>query len=271
MGLGDAARRPQPVEQRQLRVPVRLPRPVQLEVLVGHVGHDRDVVGDARNAVEGQAVRRGLDHRDPVAGVGHRPQRGLQRRRLGGRGVLRVVLGAAADTGRDRADHPGGEPGGLERGDREVGGRGLAVGSGDPDHRELVGWVAVPPRGCAGQGRACRIDDQLRRRDPGQRPFDDDARGARVERRRHEVVAVRPLAGDRHEQHPGPHGARVVGDAGHVDARQLCRGDRPAVAPRAAQPALARQTTGEVLERATIRLAHRWTSRSARDVSRPIA
>ena len=37
-------------------------------------------------------------------------------------------------------------------------------------------------------------------RDPGQRPFDDDRRGARVYGRGHEVVAVGPLAGDRHEQ-----------------------------------------------------------------------
>jgi hypothetical protein len=43
------------LEQLQLGVAVRLPRPVQLEVLVGQVGQDRDVVGDRIDAVEGQA------------------------------------------------------------------------------------------------------------------------------------------------------------------------------------------------------------------------
>ena len=88
-------------------------------MLVGHVGEDRDVVGDLADAVQGQAMRRRLDDRDAVAGVGHRPQRRLEIGRLGCRGVDRVRLGAPADPGRDRADHAGRETGRLERGDRE--------------------------------------------------------------------------------------------------------------------------------------------------------
>ena len=38
----------QPLEQAELGVAVRLPRPVELEMLVGQVGQDRDVVRDAR-------------------------------------------------------------------------------------------------------------------------------------------------------------------------------------------------------------------------------
>ena len=61
VGVDDPGRRPavrlagaarpvaagEPLEQRQLGVAVRLPRAVELEVLVGQVGEDRDVVGDA--------------------------------------------------------------------------------------------------------------------------------------------------------------------------------------------------------------------------------
>ena len=71
---GRAVRPVQPREQRDLGVAVGLPRAVQLEVLVGDVGQDGDVVGDRGDAIEGQAVRGRLDDGDLVAGIDHRAE-----------------------------------------------------------------------------------------------------------------------------------------------------------------------------------------------------
>ena len=47
---------------------------VELEVLVGEVGEQRDVVGDVQHAVELKGVRRRLDHCRWVACRAHRPE-----------------------------------------------------------------------------------------------------------------------------------------------------------------------------------------------------
>ena len=77
-----------------------------------------------------------------------------------------VVLGPPADARRDRADHAGREPGGLEGRNGEIGRRRLAVGAGDADHRQLVRRIAVPPRGGTGQRRSRGGDHELRPRRP---------------------------------------------------------------------------------------------------------
>ena len=248
MRLDHAARSAQPVEQRQLGVAVGLPRAVQLEMLVGHVGEDGHVVGDARHPLEREPMRRRLHDRDAIAGIGHRAQRGLQLRCFGGGGVDCVVLGPPADARRDRADHAGREPGGLEGRNGEIGRRRLAVGAGDADHRQLVRRIAVPPRGGTGQRGSRGGDHELRRGDPGHRPLDDHARRARLDRRRHEVVAVGVLPRNGDVEHPRPNLARVVSHARHVDAAQIGRGNRPAVATRAAQPVLRREALHQPLE-----------------------
>ena len=152
------------LEQPQLGVAVGLPRAVELEVLVGQVGQDRDVVGDRIDPAERQAVRRRLDDRRGVAGDAHRLHRTLQVGCLGGRGVGLVGGLHAADPGRGGARHPGRDARGLERGHGEERGRRLAVRAGDPDDREGVARVLVPPGGGAGQGGPDVTDDQLRAR-----------------------------------------------------------------------------------------------------------
>ena len=66
-GAGPLAAARQLLEQAQLGVAVRLPRPVQLEVLVRQVGQDRDVVGDGVDPREGEAMRGRLDDRGRIA------------------------------------------------------------------------------------------------------------------------------------------------------------------------------------------------------------
>jgi hypothetical protein len=46
---------------------------VELEVLVGEVGQQRDVVSDRPDPLGGEPVRRRLDDRGAVAGIDHRP------------------------------------------------------------------------------------------------------------------------------------------------------------------------------------------------------
>ena len=156
VGVDDPGRRPgerlcvrvrEELEQAQFRVPIRLPRPVQLEVLVGQVRQDRDVVGDLVDAVEGESVRCRFDDRGTVAGTDHRGEGVLEGGCLGGRRVFDVGDLDAADPGGGRAGHPGPDAGRLERRDREERGRRLAVRAGDPDDRQIVARVAVPPRG----------------------------------------------------------------------------------------------------------------------------
>jgi hypothetical protein len=200
--LLDAAHEARSIEQRQLRVAIRLPGPVQLEMLVGDVGEDRDVVGDARDPVQGEPVGRRLDDRGLVAGVDHRPESGLQLGRFGGRRVLGVVVGATADPRGDRADHPSAQAGRLERRHGEVARGRLPVRARDADDRQRVGWVAEPPRRRARECRTCRVDDDLRRGHPGHGLLDDDPRRAALDRRRDEVVPVDPEPRHGDEQHP---------------------------------------------------------------------
>ena len=200
----------EPLEQRQLRVAVRLPRAVELEVLVGQVGQDRDVVGDRVDPPEREPVRRRLDDRGRVAGADHRPERPLELWRLGRRGVGLVRLLDAADPRRGRAGHPGPDAGRLERRDREERGRRLAVRAGDPDDRQVAARVAVPPGRRGGEGGPAVGHDELRQVDLGERLLDDRGRGAGRGCRRDEVVAVDVEARDGHEQRarPGPRASR---------------------------------------------------------------
>ena len=131
-------------------------------MLVGEVGEDRDVVRDAQHPLELERVGGRLDHRDVVPGPRHRRERGLELRGAGGRDVRLVALPDLADPRLDRADQSRRQTGGLERGDREERGRGLAVGARDPDGAQVPGRVAVPPGGGPREGPAAVRDHKLR-------------------------------------------------------------------------------------------------------------
>ena len=258
VGVDDARRGPaerlddvrrQPLEEPQLRVAVRLPGAVQLEVLVGQVGQDRHVVGDGVDPPERQPVRRRLDHRGRIAGAGHRPDRSLELWRLGSRGVGLVRRLDAADPGLGRAGHPGPDAGCLEGRDREERCRRLAVRPGDPDDRQVATRIAVPPGGRGGQGRPAVGHDELRQVDLGQRVLDDGGRRACRGCRRDVLVAVDVETRDGHEQRAGPDLARVVGHAAYRDRGQAGRPDRAAVAAGAGQPVLDREPLDEPVER----------------------
>ncbi len=270
----------EPGEQRQLGVAVRLPRAVQLEVLVGQVGEDGDVVVDRGDAVQGKAVGRRLEHHRVIAGIDHRPQRGLQLRRLRGRGMGVVVLGPSADARRDRADHPGPPAGRFERGHREVRGRRLAVRPRDADDGEGPRRVSEPPGGRAGQDRAGGVDHDLRGGQPGEWPLHDDRGGTALEGVRDVVVPVDVLPGDGDEQHPGRHRTRVVGHATERDRARRRGRCRAAVEAHASQAPIVAEA-GEQLAQWPFhrhRLqgwpparvgAHRPSVRAARVVRRP--
>ena len=279
-GLRTSRVAPQAVEQRQLGVAVRLPRPVELEVLVGEVGQDRDVVGDARHAVEGEAVRGRLDDRDVVAGVDHRAERRLQLRRLRGRGVRLVGLGPAADAGRDRADHPGAAPGRLEGRDGEVGGRRLAVRAGDADDGQVDATdrrTTTPPRWPAPAGphrrRAAATASSgsgrstMRAAAPGRDRGRRRSRGRRRARRGWPRTAC-----------PGATARESWVTPRDVDVGERGAAGGAAVEARAAQPSLGASRVDELAEARGVQvrqpgvpggIGHRPASLAARAASRP--
>ena len=216
--LGPSLRRvrcgdPQALEQRQLGVPVGRPRAVEFEVFVGHVGQDRNVVGDRPDPVEGQSVRGRLDHRGGIATHQHRAEGSLEDRRIRRRGVLLVRLVHASHPQAGRSQHPGPDPGRLERGDREVRGGRLAVRAGDPDRQEVVTGIAVPPGGRGRQGALGGGHHHLGKARARHGPFHEGRRGPTLVRSRDVVVSVRMRPRDGHEQRARHDRPRVVGDA----------------------------------------------------------
>ena len=159
-------------EQLELGGAIRLERAVELEVLVGEVGEHGGVPGHAEHAVERQRVGGGLDHRGGVARPGHRRERRLQLGRAGRGDVRRVPVAQLADLCLDGPDQAGRQARGLERGDGEERGRGLAVRARDPDRAERPRRVAVPPARGPGRARRARRRPRAaagRRRSPGAR------------------------------------------------------------------------------------------------------
>ena len=247
--LGRVGRaRGEALEERQLRVAVRLPRAVELEVLVGQVRQDREVVGDPEDAIGGEAVRGRLDDRRRVAVVGHRPERSLQRRGARGRRVLGVRLAHRPDPGRDRADEPARDAGGLQRGRHEERRRRLAVRAGDPDDTEAMRRIAVPPGRRLGEGGRGSVDDELGQRGVRDRMVDDRGRGAgsappsrRTRGRRRGDPARRRTATPRRPaaSRPSRRGSRRPASAAGPIARPSSRApwSRPARAEPLDQPA----------------------------------
>ena len=223
---------------------------MELEVLVGDVGQDRDVVGDRPDAFEREAVGGALDDRRGVARHGHRTQRELEGRRLGRRDVRLVGFLDAADPCSGGPDHPGPHARRLERGDRQERRRGLAVRAGDPDDVQLAARIVVPPcRGGRERGMGIR-HDELREGDLGQRArstIADDAPAAAASATKSCPSTCEP--GGRDEQRARADVARVVRDAADRDAGETDRADRPTIAAGPAQPALGGQAVDQAAER----------------------
>ena len=184
----------EPLEQRQLRIPVRLPRAVELEVFVGQVREDRGVIGDGPNPMRREAVGCRLDDRSRISREDHGPQCSLQVRRSGRRHVFRVRLAQRADLQIDRPDETRRDTGGLECRDGEERCRRLAVGPRDTDNSEFAARVAVPPGRSVGERGPRAFDDELwdarsrrprARREPLQPPPRRLGRGDRDRRRGH--------------------------------------------------------------------------------------
>ena len=283
-GLGVASRPDaEAFEERELGVAVGLEAAVELEVLVGDVGQDRDVVGDRPDAFEREAVGGALDDRRGVARQGHGTQRELEGGCLGRRDMRLIGFLDGADPRSGGPDHPGPHARRLERGDREERCRGLAVGAGDPDDVQLPARIVVPPCGGGRERRMGIRHDELRQGDLGQRARDD--RGRRTGRggRGHEVMPVHGEPGGRDEERAWPDVSRVVRHAGDRDAGETGRPDRPTVAAGPAQPALGRQAGDQVCEVARVRRlgsgeevgdrpgGHRRTRRATRAATRPAA
>ncbi len=205
---GDRRRRPvgEPLEETELGVSVRLPRAVELEVLVGEVRDDRHVVGDGVDSAEGEAMRCRLHDGRAVAGDDHGPQCRLQSRGVRCRGMGLVRFLDAADPGCGGAGHPRPDAGSLEGGDCEERGGRLSVCAGDADHAEVAARVAVPPRRCRSEGgRGCG-HDELRDGSVGDGTLDDRGRRPGGGRCCNVVMAIDVETGDRHEERPGSDG-----------------------------------------------------------------
>ena len=138
----------------------------------------------------------------------------------------------------------------------EAGDRGLAVGAGHRDHAR--GLALEPPRREQREA-AARIlvqDQRHRKRAPGERRVREHRGGAPRHGIVDEAAPVRPAAGNRHEQGPGPDLARVGGKAGDLDL--LSR--RPL---RSAQGRAGRTAACRILPRALAATRHRPPRRSS--------
>ena len=194
-------------------------------------------------------MRRGLDDGRRVAGQDHGAQGPLELGRLR-RGRVRLVRRLdATDPGLGGAGHPGPDPGRFERRHGQERGRGLAVRAGDPDDRELVARIAVPPGGGDCE-RLTRVGyDELWQPDLGKGVVDQRCRGAGGRGGSHELVPIDMETGHGHEQRSPSDRPRIVGHAADGDGRQPGRTDRPAIASGSAQATFARQPVDQPAER----------------------
>ncbi len=123
-------------EEARLALEVRIERPVIVEVVVREVRETRRGVVRSVDAVLVERVRRHLHRHRADPRVAHRGEHHLEIGGLG-RGV-RVRQRLVADAGADRADHTGDVAGRGRDRLQQIGGGGLAVGTGHAEgaHRE---------------------------------------------------------------------------------------------------------------------------------------
>ena len=173
------------------------------DVVGGKVGEHPHVVMDAPHPVHHQTLAGYLHHHRVAPGVRKGAEDLLQLVALGG-GVGGVLM-AAQIIDAVGADHPHLAAGGFQHAADHVGGGGLALGAGDPDHGHLPGGAAKEIGAHQGHGVAAafhledgdpfqpgQVDVVLD--DQGRRPF-----GGAVGRK---VVAVPLGAHDADKEHP---------------------------------------------------------------------
>ena len=178
----------------------------------GEVGEDRAQEARSRDALQGHPVRRDLQHGVLDPGIEHLSQSTLHLRRLGGGTRGGTPLAPKKNLGRG---HEAALLGGMGSSDdrvQGVGGRGLAVGSGDTIDRHLRRRF---PKHSACQRRERRPgiwhDDGGHAR--GQPAFCHDERRPTPQGLRDELGAIAPEARNRHEGEAGLDETRVVGHA----------------------------------------------------------
>ena len=145
-------------EQQRLGGVVVLHRLVEVQVVLREVGEEGHVEDGAVDPVLGERVARDLH--DDVGGA-RLPHHGEQRVQVGGLGRRADRLDPGVpDPGLHGSQQPGRLAERAEAGLDEVGGRGLAVGAGDPDEGEVAGGPAVDERGhVAEHGPRVRHDE----------------------------------------------------------------------------------------------------------------
>ena len=187
------------------------------DVVGGQVGEHPHVVVDAPHPVHHQPLAGHLHHHRVAPGVHKGAEDLLQLVALGG-GVGGIFV-AALIVHAVGADHAHMAAGGLQHAADHVGGGGLALGAGDPDHGHPAGRVAEQVG--AHQGHGVAAAGHLQDRDPFQ-PFQadvvlDDQRGrppgGAVGGKR---MAVPLGAHDADEQHPRGGLAAVVHNIGDL-------------------------------------------------------
>ena len=245
---------------------------------MGQVGQDRDVVGDRPDPAERQAVRRRLDDRRPVAGVDHRPERRLERRRLraswraprwrpGAPPIrvaavpvipVRIPAASSAATARNEV---------------------VVLPSVPVIPTTASSRLGSPYHHAAAVARADRraIDDELGQVDVGDRPLDERRRRAPGGRLGHEVVAVdvEPGHGDEERARPDRRANRGSRRVPRCRPGRRRRSPGRRVARRAAGPrrssrsmsppsARRRRRLGGGRSSAIVRLGHRRASLASR-------
>ena len=114
---------------------------MEVEVVLGQVGEDRDVEREGVHAREGQGVRGHLHGDATDRAIAHERQHGLELERVGSRLTRRSALGPEHVL--DGADDAGREPPrAQQRLDQVRGGR-LAVRPGDPDEQQRARGMTV--------------------------------------------------------------------------------------------------------------------------------
>ena len=204
------------VEQQRLGLEVVAEIGVEVEVVVGEVGEAGGGEAGAVDPVQDEGVRRHLDGGHADAGIDHPGEERLELRRLGCRPL--TGEGHAVDAGADGADHPGALAGRPGDGLQQPGGGRLAVGAGDPEHRQPRRGVAPGGGRHRAHGRPHRRHLHLGDRQP-QRSLHQQGGGAGGHGGRGVVVTVGRGARHAAEQIARPDGPAVVGDRRDLGAR----------------------------------------------------
>ena len=174
--LGPVAR-----EQAALGEEVVLHVAMEVEVVLGEVREGADGEADPVDPVQAQRVRGDLHRAGAVAAVDHPAEGLLQLDRLRRR-ALDLLVHTAHDP-LDGAQQPGLDALALEDVADQEGGRGLAVGAGDPGDAQLGGGIAVEADRGVRHRRAGIADLDLDHvRVELERTLDDDGRGTGLDR-----------------------------------------------------------------------------------------